>query len=76
MSYNKRVTNKIRSVRRPLIKDDENWLNSGSIGRNWTEISGLGFLGGGSEKGRSRKHTGNRVTRWGFMFRGNFWKSR
>jgi hypothetical protein len=76
MSYNKRVTEKIRSVRRPLIKDDENWLNSWSIGRNWTEISGLGFLRGGSEKGRSRKHTENRVTRWGFMFRGNFWKSR
>jgi hypothetical protein len=29
----------------------------------------LGFLEGGSEKGSTRKHTGNRVARW----RNNFW---
>jgi hypothetical protein len=30
------------------------------------------FLGPGSEKGCTRKHTGNWVASWGFLFRGNF----
>jgi hypothetical protein len=30
MSYNKRVTNKIRSLRGPLIRDDERELKTGS----------------------------------------------
>jgi hypothetical protein len=36
VSYDKRVTNKIRSAGSPLIKDGENGLKSGSIG-GWLE---------------------------------------
>jgi hypothetical protein len=44
------------------------------MGGIWDFWSGLGgnfwlkFSKGGSEKGSTRKHTGNWVTRWGFIF--------
>jgi hypothetical protein len=68
----KRVTYKIRSVRRPLIKDHEKGLKWWSIGRvlNWNW--GLEFLEEFLEKGCTRKHTRNRVTRWRKMFGGIF----
>jgi hypothetical protein len=34
-------------------------------------VFGFGFLGGGSEKGNTRKHTEKWVTSWSFMFWGN-----
>jgi hypothetical protein len=37
---------------------------------------GFGFLRVGSEKGNTRKHTGNRVTRWTIGFLGEFKNSR
>jgi hypothetical protein len=71
MSYNKRVTNKIRSACGPLIGDCEEWLNWGPTGRKLKHFENLRFGGTNSEKGYTRKHTGNRVTRWSFMFWGN-----
>jgi hypothetical protein len=72
----KRVTNKIRSVYGPLIRDDERRLNSWSIEWVLKRILGIGIFGGWSEKGSSREITENRVTRWIFMFRGNLVISR
>jgi hypothetical protein len=71
----KRVTDKIRSAQGPLSKDHENWGNLGFLAGVeldfWNE-----FLECGSEKGRSRKSTENRVTRWRIKIWGNFEKSR
>jgi hypothetical protein len=36
------------------------------------EFLGLRILGETLEKGSSREHTGNRVTRWEIMFLGEF----
>jgi hypothetical protein len=64
----KRVTDKIRSACGPLI------MGLREVGELWADLPGLKrFLGiefskGGSEKGSSRKHTGNRVTRWRIKF--------
>jgi hypothetical protein len=44
-----------------------NWIRIGKI------LSDLGFLGENSEKGSSRKYTGIRVARWGFVFLGENW---
>jgi hypothetical protein len=65
------MTKKIRSVYGPLIRDYENWLRNGSIGRNLIGFVVWVFGGTNSEKGYTRKHTGIRVTRWHKMFWGN-----
>jgi hypothetical protein len=68
MSYIKRVTYKIRSARSPLIIGP--W-GIGAIWVNWTGLDWVfwsDFLGGGSEKGNTRKHTENWVTRWGSLY--------
>jgi hypothetical protein len=70
------VTSKIRSACGPLIKDHENGLVFGSIEGNLNQFWGFGILGGSSEKGSTRKSTGNRVTRWIIMFWGNLENSR
>jgi hypothetical protein len=70
------VTNKIRSVYGPLIKDGENGLVFGAIEGNLNQFWGFVFLEGSSEKGSTRKSTGNRVTRWRIMFWGNLGVSR
>jgi hypothetical protein len=71
MSYNKRVTDKIRSLRSPLImgrrERAKNWVKW----RNLKRILGNWIFGGISEKGSTRKRTENRVTRWSLMFWGN-----
>jgi hypothetical protein len=64
MSYNKRVTNKIRSASGPLIKDHEKGLRLGGIEPELGTFLGLAFLEEISEKGSTRKHTEKRVTRW------------
>jgi hypothetical protein len=72
----KRVRNKIRSARSPLI--------IGTV-RNWGTMGFLAglelnlrsdFLGAGSEKGSTRKSTGNWVASWRNCFRGNLGLSR
>jgi hypothetical protein len=43
----------------------------GEFWANWPRLEaflGIWLLEGGSEKGCSREHTENRVTRWSFMF--------
>jgi hypothetical protein len=66
----KRVTRLIRISLWSLNNwDCEKWGNFRilfGIGK----IFGLEFFKGGSEKGSSRKHTGNRVTRWRNLFWG------
>jgi hypothetical protein len=47
----------------PLIKDGENWLRNGSTGARLEYFGGLDFLEVTSEKGSTRKDTGNWVTR-------------
>jgi hypothetical protein len=68
MSYNKRVTSKIRSVYGPLIMGRRERAEIGSTGGDLEKVLGNWIFGGWSEKGSTRKHTGNRVTRWIFMF--------
>jgi hypothetical protein len=62
---------KIRSSRCPLDRTDEERLIIGSIACESKEFLGIWFFGRSSEKGNTRKHTVNRVTRWAKMFRGN-----
>jgi hypothetical protein len=66
----KRMTSKIRSLRGPLIKDYEKSWNWGVLVGNWIEFWELEFLSGTSEKGSTRKHTENWVTRWAKLFLG------
>jgi hypothetical protein len=68
----KRVAVKIRSGGGPLIKDHENRLKRWSIGQDWDWNFRFCGLGETSEKGSTRKDTGNRVTRYGFVFLGEF----
>jgi hypothetical protein len=42
------------------------------FGWDWIGIWELGFWGNTSEKGYTRKTTGNRVASWGLMFLGEF----
>jgi hypothetical protein len=72
VSYNKRVTNKIRSVRSPLIMGRREIADF--EGFEWKLDWGFGnsIFGPSSEKGSSRKYTKNWVTSWGFLFWGNF----
>jgi hypothetical protein len=70
------VTSKIRSLRSPLIKDDEKRLIIGSIGRNLNWFLVWEFLEEFLEKGYTRKSTENRVARCRNMFWGNLKVSR
>jgi hypothetical protein len=72
MSYRKRLTNKIRSGCGPLIGDGEKRLRMGSTEGELERFLVEDFEGANSEKGCSRKTTGNRVTRWSSLFWGNF----
>jgi hypothetical protein len=67
----KRMTRKIRSERSPLIKDYEIRLKLRSVKWELETFEVWNFLGSNSEKGCTRKDTGNRVARWGFLFWGN-----
>jgi hypothetical protein len=66
----KRVTDKIRSGRRPLIMGLRNGLKLWSFGRNLKQFWEFNFWGGTSEKGSTRNRTENRVTRYIKMFGG------
>jgi hypothetical protein len=68
----KRMTNKIRSVCRPLIKDRENGLRNGGFGWVLDRFLVFGFLEESSEKGSRRISTGNRVTSCTFVYLGEF----
>jgi hypothetical protein len=59
----KRMTNKIRSVGGPLIKDYEKGLGIGGLREDWKVFGIFGFWGNGSKKGYTRKTIGNRVAR-------------
>jgi hypothetical protein len=45
------VTNKIRSLRSPLIKDGENWLKMGQLDEDWKVFGIWEFLGVGQRRG-------------------------
>jgi hypothetical protein len=68
----KRMTKKIRSAGRPLIKDGEKGLRNGGFGWVLDWFLGFGFLGESSEKGSTRISTGNRVTSCTFVYLGEF----
>jgi hypothetical protein len=67
----KRMTNKIRSLRRPLIRDYEIGLRLWSTEWKSKRILGFCFLGEFFQKGYTRKSIENRVTRCKEMFWGN-----
>jgi hypothetical protein len=66
------MTNKIRSGRGPLIKDDEKGLRNGGFGWVLDGFLVFGFLEESSEKGSTRISTGNRVTSCTFVYLGEF----
>jgi hypothetical protein len=68
----KRVTYKIRSARSPLIMGRWEWANNWGNWGNLESFLRIGLFGGWSEKGSSRECTENWVTRWTFLFWGNF----
>jgi hypothetical protein len=76
ISYIKRVTYKIRSARSPLIMGLRKEAELGGFGRNLKRFLDFWFWGVTSEKGSTRKDTGKRVTRWGFVFWRNLVDSR
>jgi hypothetical protein len=69
----KRVRNKIRSGRSPLIMGRREWAEIEGIEWELGRFLGFGVLGWTSEKGSSRKHTENWVTSCIKMYWGNLW---